>query len=133
MQEQLSDENFLILSAKYYRNSQCSSTEEFIEDLKRIKYLKKIFTRYETNQNIDERLVLNHIIILNNVFGPKFLCRILFLKLKKQMKYVKPFLIYLNLLSDKIENINGQIYDSVDIEMDEGIIERLRKIPLKDK
>ncbi len=128
MQDNLTEENFLIQSAKYYRNVQCSSTEEFLDDLKRIKYLKKIITRYISSNNIDERLVLNHIIILNNVFGPKFLCRALFLKMNKQLKYIKPFLIYLNLLSEIVENVEGKTYNTNEIEMNQGIIDKLRKL-----
>lgn len=128
MQDNLTEDNFLIQSAKFYRNIQCSSTEEFLDDLKRIKYLKKIITRYISNNNIDERLVLNHIIILNNVFGPKFLCRALFLKMNKQLKYIKPFLIYLNLLSEIVENVDGKNYNTNEIEMNQGIIDKLRKL-----
>lgn len=126
--EQLTNDNYLILCAKYYRNPQCSSTEEFLEDLKRIKYLKKIFTRYNTSKQIDERLVLNHVIILNNVFGPNFLCRMIFLKMFDQINVIKPFLIYLNLLPKKVDNVNNTVYDTYDIEMNTDIIDRLRKL-----
>ena len=128
MNEQLSNDNFLILSARYYRNAQCSSTEEFLSDIKRLKYIKKIITRYSTTGLIDERLVLNHIIILYNVFGAEFLNRILVLKMEKQMKYIKPFLLYLNILPNLIKNVNGKVIKTVEIEMDEGIINKLRAI-----
>jgi len=127
MKDNLTHDNYLLLCATHYRNAQCSGTEEFLDDLKRIKYLKKIFTRYESSNNIDERLVLNHIIILNNVFGPKFLNRMLFLKMFDQMKYIKPFLIFLNLLPQFVDNVDGKIFDSTDIPMDERIIEKLRE------
>jgi hypothetical protein len=129
MIDKLTDENFLIYCAKYYDNPQCHSTEEFIEDLKRIKYIKKLITRYIEGGELKERLILNHIIILNNLFGSEHLCRILYLKLKNHFKYVKPFLILLNVLPEKIYNIkNEYIIDTDTIPMDERVIETLRVI-----
>jgi hypothetical protein len=130
MLEKLDDSNFLLYCAKHYDNPQCHGTDEFYEDLRRIKYIKKLITRYVVTGDLKERLILNHIIILNNVFGPNHLCRILFLKMEKQMKYVKPFLIMLNILPEKVYNIGkeGKIFVTDEIEMDQGIIEVLRKI-----
>lgn len=130
MNEKLDDSNFLLYCAKYYDNPQCHDTEEFYEDLRRIKYIKKLITRYVVTGDLKERLILNHIIILNNVFGPIHLCRIIFLKMEKQLKYIKPFLIMLNILPDKVYNIGkeGKIFVTDEIEMDLKIIEALRKI-----
>jgi len=130
MFEKLDESNFLLYCAKHYDNLQCHDTEEFYEDLRRIKYIKKLITRYIITGELKERLILNHIIILNNVFGPTHLCRILFLKMEKQMKYVKPFLLLLNILPDKIHNVGkeGRIIDTDEIEMDQRIIEALRQI-----
>lgn len=130
MNEKLDDSNFLLYCAKYYDNPQCHDTEEFYEDLRRIKYIKKLITRYIITGDLKERLILNHIIILNNVFGPNHVCRILFLKMEKQMKYVKPFLLLLNILPDKIHNVGkeGKVILTDEIEMDQKIIEALRKI-----
>jgi len=134
MQEtNLTHENFIIQCAINYRNKQCENTEEFLSDLKRIKYIKKIFTRYSTNNVIDERLVLNHLIILNNVFGARFLCRMLFLKMTSQINILKPFLLYLNILPDFIHGVNGKNYDTVSFSMDPGVIERLRVIERNSK
>lgn len=126
--DNLTNENFLFLCAKNYRNPQCASTEEFLQDIKKLKYIKKLLTKYTTSQEIDVRLVLNHVIVLNNVFGPVFLCRLIFLKMQNQLIYIKPFLVYLNLMQKYIVNINGKIYDSDDIGMDQGIIDKLRKL-----
>lgn len=130
MFEKLEDSNFLLYCAKHYDNPQCHDTEEFYEDLRRIKYIKKLITRYIVTGDLKERLILNHIIILNNVFGPIHLCRIFFLKMEKQLKYIKPFLIMLNILPDKVYNIGkeGKIFITDEIEMDITIIEALRKI-----
>lgn len=129
MIEILTDKNFILFCAAHYDNYQYHSTEEFIEDLNRIKYIKKLITRYIEKGELKERLILNHIIVLNNVFGPQILCKILYLKLKNQMKYIKPFLILLNILPDKIYNVNNEnIIDTNLIPMDENIVAKLRKI-----
>lgn len=125
----LTDKNFLLFCAQHYEKSMYSTTEDFIEDMNRLKYIKKLITRYTENGDLKERLILNHIIILNNCFGPEILFKILYLKLKNQMKYVKPFLVLLNILPDKISNVGDEkiIYTDV-IEMDMAIIEKLRKV-----
>jgi hypothetical protein len=129
MYEKLNDSNFMLFCAKHYDNSKYASTEELYEDLSRIKYIKKLITRYTQDNDLKERLILNHIIILNNCFGPEALNKILYLKLKDQMKYVKPFLIMLNILPEKIHNVNNEVViDTNTIEMDQGIIKRLRKV-----
>jgi hypothetical protein len=127
MYDNLTDENFLIYCAKYYDNPQCHSTEEFLEDLNRIKYIKKLITRYTENGDLKERLILNHITILYNVFGAEHLCKILFLKMNKQMAYIKPFLLLLNILPDKVFGVgDGEIIDTDSIVMDANIINTLR-------
>lgn len=129
MNEKLTDSNFLLFCAHNYENSQYASTEDFIEDMNRIKYIKKLITRYIENGDLKERLILNHIIILNNCFGPEALCKILYLKLKPQMKYIKPFLILLNILPDKILNVDDELIVDTDmIEIDSGIVAKLRKV-----
>jgi hypothetical protein len=129
MHEKLTNENFLIYAAKHYDNPQCHSTEEFIEDIKRIKYIKKLITKYVESGELRDRLILNHLIILNNVFGAINLPRILFLKMGNQFKYIKPFLILLNILPDKLYNIGNQnIIDMDDVPLDEVIITKLRAI-----
>jgi hypothetical protein len=129
MNEHLTEDNFLLYCAKYYDNPHCHSTDEFIEDLNHIKYLKKLITRYVENDDLRERLILNHITILNNLFGPEHLCRILYLKMKEQFQYVKPFLVLLNILPDRIYNVNNEkIIDTDLIPMDETIIDKLRVV-----
>lgn len=130
MFEKIDDSNFLLYCAKHYDNPHCHDTEEFYEDLRRIKYIKKLITRYVITGELKERLILNHIIILNNVFGPTHTVRILFLKMEKQLKYVKPFLVLLNILPERVYNIGkeGKNFVTDEIEMDLKIIEALRKI-----
>lgn len=129
MVEKLTNENFLIYCAKYYDNPQCHSTEEFIEDLRRVKYIKKLVTRYVEHNDLKERLILNHVIILNNVFGAELLCRILLLKMRNEFKYIKPFLVLLNILPEKVYNVGGEKIIFTDlISMDENLVNILRKI-----
>jgi len=127
--ENLTDENFLIYCAKHYDNPHCHSTEEFLEDIKRLKYIKKLITRYVESGDLKERLILNHIIILYNVFGAEHLARILYLKMESQYKYIKPFLVLLNIMPERLLNIkNEKIIDTNMISMDENIIKQLRII-----
>lgn len=127
--EKLTEENYLIFCAQHYNGNKYYTTEEFVEDLNRVKYIKKLITRYIENDDLKERLILNHIIILNNCFGPEVLCKILYLKLRLQMKYVKPFLILLNILPEKIYNVGDEtVIDTNFITMDNYIISKLRKV-----
>ena len=129
MYEKLTNDNFLIYAAKHYDNPQCHSTEEFIDDLKRIKYIKKLITKYVESGELKDRLILNHLIILNNVFGAIHLPRILFLKMGDQFQYIKPFLILLDILPVKIYNIsNNEFIDLDTVPLDEIIVKKLREI-----
>ncbi|HEY6436590.1 MAG TPA: hypothetical protein VIY47_08370 [Ignavibacteriaceae bacterium] len=128
--DNLNDNNFLIYAIKHYDNPQCASTEEFYEDLNRIKYLKKLFTRYETSGVLQEKLIINHLVILNNVFGATPLIRILALKMNGQLKYLKPFFIMMEIWPEVIYNI-GPSHDNINtdiIPMDKKIVNILRKI-----
>ena len=128
MIDHLTEENFLIFCAKIYDNPAMHSTTEFIEDLDRIKYIKKLITRYIDTGELKERLILNHIITLHNCFGDQ-LAKILFLKLENHYHLIKPFLIILNALPDRISNVGSHsIVYTDDISMDQTIIEALRKI-----
>lgn len=128
--DKLDEFNFLLYAAKHYDNPQCYDTVEFYDDLKRFKYIKRLLNRYIEEEDLKERLILNHIIILNNVFGPSATVKMLFLKCKGMEPYLKPFLVFLNLLPEKIENIGieNRTINTKDIIMDEKILEELRKI-----
>ena len=123
----LSEENFLLYAAKYYDNPQCQSTDEFYDDLKRFKYIKRLFNKYLETGELKERLILNHILVLTNVFSPEVAVKLLFIRLDEYLHLLKPFLVLLNMLPERIE-INNDIRHTVDILMDEVIVERLRLI-----
>ena len=127
--ELLDESNFVLYAAKHYDNPQCYDTEEFYDDLKRFKYLKRLFGKYVETGEIKERLVINHLIILYNVFGPAA-TRMLFFKLQDYYPVLKPFLVLLGYMPDKVTNVNvnNQIIYTSDIAMDENIIKILRNI-----
>ena len=126
--DRLTDDNFLVYCAKIYDNPQMATSDEFLEDLDRIKYIKKLITRYVESNDLKERLILNHIITLHNCFGIH-LSKILYLKLEKQFHCIKPFLIMLNALPEVIYNVGNynKVYTD-EIPMDLNIIRALRKI-----
>jgi len=129
MDELLTDDNFVEYCASYYDNPQCHGDEEFYDDLMRLKYIKKLCTRYAVSGELKERLILNHIIVLSNTFAPKALCKIIWLKMPDYLSYIKPFLILLNVLPDVICNVKKMgLIDTTAIPMDQQIVESLRKI-----
>lgn len=130
MLEKLDETNFLLYCAKYYDNPECFDTEEFYEDLNRIKYIKRLFNKYIESGELKDRLILNHILVLCNVFGPIHAPRILFFKLKDFHSYLKPFLEYVGHMPNKINNIGFKSVDisSKEILSDQTIVEALKKI-----
>jgi len=128
MFENLNDENFLLYAIKHYNAPNCI-VSEFQEDLKKIKYLKRLFRRYKSTNILKERLILNHIILLNNVFGPEATPRILFYKIdERDFDILKTFLLYLNIMPDIVLNINGNDLHSIDIQIDLRAAQILRNI-----
>jgi len=130
MSEQLDETNFLLFAAKYYDNPSCFDTLEFYEDLNRFKYLKRLFSRYDETGELKERLILNHIIVVYNLFGPEAATKMLFFKLKGYHHYLKPFLVFLNYCPERVVGvgIDNRTIVTSDILMDPIIIEALRKI-----
>ncbi len=122
----LNDTNFLLYAAKCYDVKKSSGAEEFYEDLKRFQYLKRLFKRYEEADDLKIRLILNHIIVLYNCFGPEA-TNMLFFKLKEYHHCVKPFVLFLHYMPDTIKYENQIIFAS-DITLDPTIVKELRKI-----
>ena len=127
--DDLNEGNFLMFSMKEYNNIQCIDIEEFYDDLKKIKYIKRLFNIYLNDGQLKERLILNHLIVFYNVFPIQAGTRILFYKIEEQFwPMLKTFLIFLDRMPDKIESIRGKEIKSTDIKLDDGIITRLRTI-----
>ena len=127
--DDLNDDTFLMFAMREYNNMQCPDIEEFYDDLKKIKYIKRLFNSYRNNGQLKERLILNHLIIFYNVFTLQAGTRILFYKIEKDFwPMLKTFLIYLDRMPDKIDSVRGEIIRTSDIQLDDGIITRLRTI-----
>ena len=127
--DDLNDENFLMYAMKEYNDIQCTSIEEFYDDLKKIKYIKRLFNIYKNTGQLKERLILNHLIVFYNVFPVQSGTRILFYKIEKEFwPMLKTFLIFLDRMPETIDSIRGEIIRASDIQLDNGIITRLRKI-----
>lgn len=128
MIDDLNDDNFLIYAMKCYNAPHCIISE-FESDIKRTKYLKRLFRRYKISKSLKERLILNHIILLNNVFGPEATARILFYKIdERDYDILKTFLAYLNIAPEIIYGIKGKNISVVDIPIDVNVAEILRQI-----
>ena len=127
--DDLNDDNFLMYAMREYNNMHCTDIEEFYDDLKKNKYIKRLFNVYKNNGQLKERLILNHFIIFYNVFTVQAGTRILFYKIEKDFwPMLKTFLIYLDRMPDKIESIRGEVILASNIQLDDGIVSRLRLI-----
>lgn len=116
----LNEKNLPLYAAKHYYNPNFSDIDEFHEDLKRFKYIKRLVNRYLETGNLADRLLLNHIIVIFNVFGIEPALNMLKVKLEERhWPVIKPFLIYLNYV--KNDELTG-------IEMDDKVVAFLRKI-----
>jgi hypothetical protein len=122
---QIDEKAFFQLAFKAYDNPHCVSIEEFEDDLLRFSYIKKILTQYSQNQEINERLFLNHIVICFNLFGNKATVLLLHRVPKDHWGYLFPFLILLNRLPEVIPEFN---LITTDILLDQKIVEKLRNL-----
>tara|TARA_Y100000052_G_C2936461_1_gene77742 strand:- start:619 stop:981 length:363 start_codon:yes stop_codon:yes gene_type:complete len=120
MDAQLTDDTLFLYAAKHYYNPQFSDVEEFFEDLKRFKYIKRLVNRYLETDEFPHRLLLNHIIVIFNVFGIEASLKILELRLdEKHWPVIKPILLYLSYIRN--DQYTG-------IEMDQTVVKFLRTI-----
>lgn len=125
MQEKLTENNFLLYAMHHYDNPQCHSIEEFEEDMKKFLYLKKLLSRYKRDGELRERLILNHIIVLYNIFG-EAATNMLFYKIDSECwDTLTTFLVYLERMPEQLPNYSIKLSDVV---LDEKIIATLRKI-----
>jgi len=126
--QNLTEDNFLIYAMKCYNAPHCILSE-FEGDIKRTKYLKRLFRRYKITKVLKERLILNHIILLNNVFGPVATARILFYKTdERDYDILKTFLEYLDIMPDEVTGIRGVNIHTSEIPLEPNIVEILLSI-----
>jgi hypothetical protein len=128
MVNNLNDDNFMLYAMKAYDKPN-AIVSEFEDDLKRIKYVKRLINRYKDTGELKERLILNHIIILSNVFGVESTVRMLFYKLDVgDYMILKTFLLFLNFMPKYINGIGGKYINSSDIGIDVIIGKKLQDL-----
>ena len=116
----LTPDNIMMFAMKHYDNPSCVDKKEFLDDMKRFKYLKRLFRKYDTSGTLKVRLILNHIIVLANVFGVDASSTLLFFKIeKKHWSTLKTFLVYLHYMPEN---------DLKNIATDVKVLKELRDI-----
>lgn len=128
--DNLTDDNFLDFAIQSYTNYRCQGKEEFLDDLLRIKYLKRLLRKYLDEKDMDPsrmRLALNHIIIFYNVFKIESATRMLFLRLEPALyPILKTFLVHLDLMPAIVHGVDGRDIHSKKIKVDKSILEKLK-------
>jgi hypothetical protein len=120
MYENITTNNFVMYAIKHYDNPQCEGEKEFHDDMKRFKYIKRLFKKYTLRGQLKERLLLNHIIILRNLFGTEACVTLLLFKTQKEyLSILKSFLIFLNMITE--DELTG-------IESDNYVLKTLRTL-----
>lgn len=119
--DKITAKNFSAYAMKHYDDPQCEDMEDFQEDLRRFRYLKRLLHRYHENGELRERLMLNHLICLFNVFGYDACMRMLEFKIKDNNYWssIKTMLLYLEYIEEGWK---------IDIPIDESLAERLRDL-----
>ena len=126
--DNLTSDNMMLYAAKAYDKPNCIMSE-FSEDMKRFNYLKRLFRRYRKHNELRERLVLNHLVVLNNVFGVEVATRLLFYEMAEtDYSQLKTYLLFLSCMPDVVRGIKGKDIISSNIEVDMDIANVLRTI-----
>ena len=122
---ELTNENYLMFALLHYDNPHCVDIKEYFEDVRKLKYIKRLFNRYKEDSVMKERLILNHLISFYNVFSNEAATRLLFFRVGTEYySLLKTFLVFLNRMPDYVnENLC-----SSDIQLDDKIIEILRNL-----
>ena len=120
MFDKITADNVMMFAIQHYDNPLCESEKEFHDDMKRFKYIKRLLRKYRETGVLKERLLLNHIIVLNNLFGPEACVTLLLYKIQQEYwETLKSFLLYLNMISEN---------ELVGINQDVNVVEVLRKL-----
>jgi hypothetical protein len=128
MFDDLTEDNFLLYAIKAFDSPSCVLSE-FEEEMNRIQYIKRLFTKYYNGSELKDRLIINHLMVLYNVFGVEAATRILFYKLEeKDYSVLKTFLVFLNFMPGRVRGIRGKDIIASDISLDVGTVRCLRKI-----
>jgi hypothetical protein len=118
--DELNEDNFVLFASRHYNNPQCTSIEEFNDDLLRFKYLKRLFKRYIKDGDLQERLILNHLVVLYNIFGITAANKMMFHKMEDEYwPIIKTFLVYLNYIKES---------ELVEVPLNDSIVRTLREL-----
>ena len=118
--KELTPENINMFAIKHYDNPHCVDEQEFLDDMKRFKYLKRLFRKYDTTRELKSRLIINHIIILANVFGIDAATTLLFFKIdRKHWSILKAFLVFLQYMPEN---------DLMDVQINHEVMGKLGQI-----
>ena len=127
--DDLNEKNYVMFAMKYYDNLQCTSIEEFNEDLNKIKYVKRLFNRFLETGELRVHLIMNHLIVIYNVFENEAATRMLFFRVEKRFySILKPFLLFMNRLPKVVRGFDGKNIITNEIPLNEMTIKELRKI-----
>ena len=120
MFEEITKDNWLLFAQQNYSNPTLETSVEFLEDIKRFKYLKRLFRKYKTTGEVKIRLIINHIVVLQNVFGADVAITLLLFKIDREYwSVLKTVLSYLKLLYE---------HEMPDVDEDEKIKQMLREL-----
>jgi len=127
--DDISENNIELYCMKYYDNPQCIGTEDYRDDMKRFKYLKRLLNHYLTTHELKQRLILNHLIMIYNLFDNEAATRILFYKIdENSWQVLKPFLIYLKRMPKIVRSIRSKDIRETDIILDQNVVKQLRSL-----
>ena len=127
--DDISENNIELYCMKYYDNPQCIGTEDYRDDMKRFKYLKRLLNHYLTTHELKQRLILNHLIMIYNLFDNEAATRILFYKIdENSWQVLKPFLIYLKRMPKVVRSIRSKDIRESDIILDQNVVKQLRSL-----
>ena len=120
MYDKITNENVIMFAIKHYDNPQCEGEKEFYDDMKRFKYIKRLLRKYRDTNILKERLLLNHIIILHNLFGAEACVTLLLFKIQREYwGTLKSFLLFLNIIRpDELK----------EVQEDKGVLGVLEKL-----
>ena len=129
MKSPLTSNNYIMFAMKNYDNPQCVDIDEFYSDVNRIKYIKRLFRKYNTTGELKDRLILNHIIILSNVFGIVPCARLLFHRMEEEYyPMLKTFMVFLDVLPEGDDIKSVEEADIISIKIDSKVADKLREV-----
>lgn len=130
MNFELTEENFVMYAMRHYDNPGCKGIAEFEDDLKRFRYLKRLFRKYTAGKGLKERLIVNHLVVLYNLFGIEATTQMLFFKIeKKYWPQLKTFITFLNCMPvGFVFCSNKEIIQGFEISLDEKVLKTLENI-----